>query len=114
MIYRDAEFSLRNQRWPHQVALPAYRCHGHNYVTIRLFCEPLSLCPRPHPFRGDDADVIVFSFADRKHAEKFRERFGGDFVSPATRPTWPVARTRRTDFSLADYQRNGRCINCVD
>jgi hypothetical protein len=71
------------------VALPAYRCQGHNYVTIRLFCEPLSLCPRTHSFRRDDADMIVFCFALRDHAEKFREHFGGELIDPKERPKWP-------------------------
>jgi hypothetical protein len=48
VVYRKGELSkgIMNRQWPRQVALPAYRCHGHNYITIRLFCEPLSLCPR--------------------------------------------------------------------
>jgi hypothetical protein len=33
---------MMEREWPHQVALPAYRCHGHNYVTLRLFCEPVT------------------------------------------------------------------------
>jgi hypothetical protein len=64
------------------VPLPAVRCHRHNYITIRLFCEPLSLCPRPHSFRRGDDDMIVFSFAERRHAEQFRGRFGGEFIDP--------------------------------
>jgi len=31
-----------DRQWPHQVALPADNCTGHNYVTIRLFCEGLT------------------------------------------------------------------------
>jgi hypothetical protein len=55
---------------------------GHNYLTIRFFCEgeALSLSPRTHSLRRGDQDVLVFSFADRLHAEQFRERFGGDFL----------------------------------
>jgi len=74
------------------VALPAMRCHGHNYITIRLFCETLSLCPRTHSFRREDTDHIVFCFAEIDHAEKFRERFGGDFLDPKDRPKWPGTR----------------------
>jgi hypothetical protein len=91
VVYRKGELSkaMMDREWPHQVALRAYRCHGHNYVTIRLFCEPLSLCPRTHSFRRDDADMIVFCFAERDHTEKFREHFGGELIDPIDRPKWP-------------------------
>jgi hypothetical protein len=76
--------------WPHQVALPAYRCTGGNYVNIHLFCdaERLSLCPRGHSFYRDGTDMNVFCFAKREHAERFRERFGGEFLDPKDRPKW--------------------------
>ena len=76
MVYRKGELSkgTMDRQWPHQVALPASRCTGGNYVTMRLFCEGLSLCPR-----RDDADVLVFCFAERVHAEQFHQRFGGEF-----------------------------------
>jgi hypothetical protein len=75
--------------WPHQVALPAARCTGRNYVTIRLFCEELSLCPRGHSYRLCDTDVNVFCFAERADAEQFQLRFGGEFIDPKDRPKWP-------------------------
>src|SRR5262245_41322460 len=103
--------AMMDRDWPHRVALLACRCHGHNYVTMRLFCEPLSLSPRTHSLRRDDGDVIVFSFAEHAHAEKFRERFGGEFIDPVTRAEWRTPGAHR-DFTLADQQRNGRCINC--
>jgi hypothetical protein len=58
VVYRKGELSRAtiDWRWPHQIALQATRCHGENYVTIRLFCEPLSLCTRTHSFRRDDQD----------------------------------------------------------
>jgi hypothetical protein len=68
--------------WPHQVALPAARCTGGNYVTTRLFCEGLSLCDRGHSFYRDTADFDVFCFAKREDAERFRELFGGAFLDP--------------------------------
>ena len=91
MVYRKGELSKGtiDRQWPHQVALPAACCTGGNYVTIRLFCEPLSLCPRTHAFRRSDQDMIVFCFADRAHAEQFRERFAGEFLDPKDRPKWP-------------------------
>jgi hypothetical protein len=94
VVYRKGELSKGtiDRERPHQVALPAERCLGGNYVTIRLFCEGLSLCPRGHSYRRDDVDMIVFCFADRSHAEQFQARFGGEFVDPKSRPKWPGSR----------------------
>jgi hypothetical protein len=80
-VYPKGELSkgTMDRQWPHQVAQPAARCSGGNHVTIRLFCEGLSLCPRTHSFRRDDEDILVFCFAEHAHAEQFRERFGGEF-----------------------------------
>lgn len=91
MVYRKGELSkgMIDRDWPHQVVLPAARCSGHNYITIRLFCEGLSLCSRGHSFRRDGADMSVFCFAERAHAEQFQERFGGEFLDPMDRPRWP-------------------------
>jgi len=119
VVYRKGELSkaMMDRHWPHQVALPAYHCHGHNYVTIRLFCDEhrLSLCTRTHSFRRDDHDVIVFCFAERAHAEQFRACFGGEFMDPATRPRWPGTPSRRSDDLSAEKRLlNGRCINCDD
>lgn len=79
MVYRKGELSkgTMDRQWPHQVTLPASRCTGANYVTIRLFCEGFSLCPRTHSFRRDDTDMLVFCFAD------------GEFLEPKSRPKWP-------------------------
>jgi hypothetical protein len=33
--------------------------------------------------------MTVFCFAEREHAEKFRARFGGEFIDPKLRPKWP-------------------------
>jgi hypothetical protein len=91
VVYSKGELSKGtiDRNWPHQVALRAERCLGANYVTICLFCEGLSLCTRGHSFRRDDIDMNVFCFAERAHAEEFRDRFGGEFVDPASRPKWP-------------------------
>lgn len=61
-------------------------------LTIHLFCdaERLSLCRRGHSFRRDDTDMLVFCFAERPHAEQFQTRFGGEFIDPTERPTWPM------------------------
>ena len=94
MVYRKGELSkgMVDRDWPHQVALRADCCTGHNYVTIRLFCEGLSLCTRGHSFRRDDIDMSVFCFAERAHALQFRDRFGGECIHPKDRPKWPGSR----------------------
>jgi hypothetical protein len=91
VIYRRGELSKAtiDRDWPHQVALPAYRCTGGNYVSIHLFCEGLSLCPRGHCFYRDGIDMNVFCFAEREHAEIFRKRFAGEFIDSKNRPKWP-------------------------
>lgn len=68
------------------------RCRGHQYVTLHLFCEALSLCPRGHSFYRDDVEMVVFCFAELEHAVKFSLRFGGEFIAPADRPRWPGCR----------------------
>jgi hypothetical protein len=86
VVYRKGELSKGtiDREWPHQVALRA----DHNYFTIRLFCEGLSLCPRGHSFRRDDIDMTVFCFAERAHAEEFQSHFNGEFIDPKSRPKW--------------------------
>jgi hypothetical protein len=61
-------------------------------VTIHLCCEDLSLCPRGHSFYRDGTDFNVFCFAERRHVEEFRKRFGGEFIDPKDRPKWPGSR----------------------
>jgi antirestriction protein ArdC len=41
VIHRRGELSkdMMDWEWPHQVAQPAYRCMGHNYLTIHFFCD---------------------------------------------------------------------------
>jgi hypothetical protein len=87
---------------------------GHNYRSMNFFCQELSLSPPTHALCRNDADVLVFSFAVRAHAQKFLDRFGGEFLDLEDRPKWHVPRTRQADISLEDRQRNGRCINCDD
>lgn len=90
MVYRKGEMTKAtiDREWPHQVALPEHRCTGHNYKTLRYFCngEGLSLCGRGHSFKRDREWFQVFCFADRSHAEKFQTRFGGEFIDPKNRP----------------------------
>ena len=91
MVYRKGELSKAaiDRGWPHQVALVADRCSGHNYVIIRHFCEGLSLCPRGHFFYRDGVGRNVLVFAQRTHVEQFLARFGGEFIDSKNRPRWP-------------------------
>ena len=77
VAYWEEELSraTMDQGRPHQVALPAYRCLGHNYLTIRFFCEGerLSLRAPCHSYRENDMDMTVFGFAGRAHVEQIRE-----------------------------------------
>jgi hypothetical protein len=54
VIYRRGELSKDtiDRDWPHQVALPAARCTGRNYVTIHLFCDNHFLITHKYPTRG--------------------------------------------------------------
>jgi hypothetical protein len=72
-----------------QVVLRAEATYGERYVSARLFCEGLTLCPRGHCFVGDGGYWNVWCFATREDAEKFRARFGGEFLDPKDRPKWP-------------------------
>ena len=118
MIYRKGELSkaMMDRDWPHQIALPAYRCMGHEYLTIHIFCqaERLSLCRRRHSYRQNDVDMTVFCIAEREHADQFQARFGGELIDPATRPRWPGTRSARNHLLAEERFRNGRCINCDD
>jgi hypothetical protein len=91
MVRRKGELSTWaiDREWPHQVALPASRCSGPNYPILRQFCEGLWLCQRGHCFRRDDADWVVWCFADPEHAARFQRCFGGELMDPASRPKRP-------------------------
>jgi hypothetical protein len=91
MSRRKGELSSASidRGWPHQVALPESRTMGPAYVTVHLFCEGLSLCQRGHTFHRDDQYWHVFCFAQKADAEKFSERFGGEMMTPTTRPRIP-------------------------
>jgi hypothetical protein len=112
MVYRKGELSkgMMDRQWPHQVSLPASRRGGDNDVTIRLFCDErqLSLCTRAQSFHRDDTNHIVFCFADRAHAEQFREQSArvhqserppGVAGSSAVPPCSPTIVTRASEAS---------------
>ena len=91
MVYRKGELSKSriDRDWPYLVALPAERCTGHNYRTIRLFCTDLSLCDRGHYFYRHGIGYNAYCFAHLEHAQRFMARFGGELIKPKDRPRWP-------------------------
>ncbi|WP_414462970.1 hypothetical protein [Hyphomicrobium sp. DY-1] len=78
-----------DQGWPHQVALPASATTGKNLDRVHAFCKELSLCKRNASFVKDGAYWIAWCFAEPEHAEAFQKRFGGEMMTPKTRPRWP-------------------------
>jgi hypothetical protein len=42
---------------------------------------------RGHSFYRNGTDMNVFCFAEREHAERFREHFGGELIDPKVRPS---------------------------
>lgn len=91
MVRRKGELSKNtiDRDWPHQVALPAERTHGADYVSARLFCENLSLAPLRHCFVRDGRYINVWCFAKLEDAELFAAKYGGEILNPKDRPKWP-------------------------
>ena len=82
MVYRKGELSkgTMDRQWPHQVALSAFLLH-----RPQLRDHPPLLrgsVAVPAPFFRARHDILVFCFAERAHAEQFRDRFGGEFIDP--------------------------------
>ncbi len=77
--------------WPFQVAVHESVIAGRNYVTVHLWIdgEGLSLCRLGHAFYRDGSYHNVLCFAEREHAERFHAKFGGEMMTPETRPRWP-------------------------
>ncbi|WP_156771405.1 hypothetical protein [Labrys sp. WJW] len=67
--------------WPHQIRLPEEAYAGKAYNVVHGFCEDerLSVCPRGHSVSRDAQWFHIFCFAERAHAERFKERFGGEW-----------------------------------
>ena len=85
-MYRKGELSPADidQKWPHQVVLPARACEGGGYKEIDEFCRDLSLCNRGHSVHHDGKWYRVYCFSDLAGA-KFKERFGGEKFNPSQR-----------------------------
>lgn len=89
MATRKGEMSKSaiDKGWPHQVAVPSTQMVA-EFNAIMAFCKDLSLCPRGHWFRRDGEYYVVKCFAEKEHADRFAERFGGEYMTPNTRPPW--------------------------
>jgi hypothetical protein len=66
-----------------------------DFPTIMAFCEGLSLCVRGHWFRRNGEDWVVKCFAKREDADRFAQRFEGEYMPPATRPPWIEKRKKK-------------------
>ncbi|NJO33010.1 MAG: hypothetical protein HC869_07520 [Rhodospirillales bacterium] len=88
MVYRKGELSpaTMDREWPHQVAVAAEFVNGKNKTIIDRFCRGLSVCPRRHTFQRDRKEYLVYCFADPGDADYFRTYFGGEPMTPETRP----------------------------
>lgn len=80
--------SAIDRNFPYQVALPATDVEGAGYHPRYDFARELGACQRGHTFHRDDAYFVVICFPTREAADKFMERFGGEAMTPDTRPRW--------------------------
>jgi hypothetical protein len=87
-VARKGELSKStiDREFPHQVALPASDVVGAGYRPRHDFANSRGACLRGHTFRRDDRDFVVFCFLTREAADAFMERFGGEYMTPETRP----------------------------
>ena len=89
VVYRKGEMTKAavDRGWPHQVALAGSQV-ARDYYVILNFCkaEHLSFSGRGHSFRRDKVDYVLKCFATKEDADKFTERFGGEYMMPTTRP----------------------------
>lgn len=88
MVRRKGEITddAINRGWPHQVALPERLSAREHFHPQLEFCKGMDMSPRGHAFVSDGEWWNVKCFARREDAEKFVERFGGEFIDPARRP----------------------------
>lgn len=68
--------------WPHQVIIPASDVQGAGYHPRYDFAGSMSICRRGHTLRRDDRDFIVLCFSEKADAERYIERFGGEYTTP--------------------------------
>lgn len=98
MVYRKGELNSGgiDRGWPHQVALPETAVVGKNITIIERFCRGLTLCSRRQHFRRDGVEYIVFCFEQQMDAGYFQTYFGGEPMTPETRPPRYPKVPRRT------------------
>ena len=77
--------NVRDMKYPHQISLPTSVCGGDDYHRIRLFADTLSVAASDHSYCHEDKWYRVYCFAGKADAEKFREKFGGEWFDPARR-----------------------------
>lgn len=71
--------STIDREFPHQIMVLAVSCAGNEGgEKLRAALEGLGVCGRHHSVFKDDQWHTVFCFSERAHADRFRERFGGE------------------------------------
>jgi len=87
MVYRKGELTKPgiDRGWPHQVALPSPQV-VQQFSDIMAACQRLSACDGGHWFRRDDVNFVVKCFAEEAQAAQFASEFGGEYMTPKTRP----------------------------
>jgi hypothetical protein len=87
MVRRKGEMTSAqiDRQFSHQIVIRADLYSGSSHRTVQYFCVGLSLAPRNHSVVIDDHWHVVFCFADKADAEKFRSRFGGEWFDPTRR-----------------------------
>jgi len=84
---RKGELSsfLIDRDWPHQISLSTNQCRGGEYHRVRQFADTLSVCSRNHSFFHNDEWYDVFCFKLKEDAQKFKDKFGGEWFDPRRR-----------------------------
>lgn len=80
--------STIDREFPHQIALPATDVQGEGYHPRYDYANVLGACRRGHAFRRNDVEFVVICFPSKEAADAFMARFGGEYMTPATRPPW--------------------------
>jgi len=93
-----------------QLPPPAYRCLGHNDLSIQFFCEELSLYPRTHCFRRGDVDMTVFCFGERVHPNS-SVIASGELMDCAMGPRWLATRAQGSGLFAEEHLEEACRIN---
>lgn len=75
--------------FPHQVAMPNTTTAA-RWRELSAATEGMSKSPMPHWFYRGGESWVVYCFAEHEHAARIAELFGGELMSPDTRPRWPA------------------------